>query len=93
MDYKGLIEGLRGLINENTAVEQAEKIGTLIASAEQLEADNSETTKAYETMRLKYIEAIKTSSISGTIDNPIATEQKPKTFEDCVQEQIDKRNK
>lgn len=93
MDYKGLIDGLRGLINEKTAPEQAEKIGSLIAGAEQLEVDNNKTVQAYEDMRKKYIEGIKTASISKTVDNPIQEEAKPKTFEQCVQEQIDKRTK
>lgn len=93
MDYKGLIEGLRGMINDKTKPEDAEKIGTLIAGAEQLEADHSQTLNSYEDLRLKYIESIKTSSISRSVEAPIPEEVKPKSFEQCVQDQIDKRNK
>ena len=91
MDYKGLIDGLKGLIKDNTAPEEAEKIGSLIAGAEQLESDHAKTTEAYENMRIKYIDSIKNSSISTDEDEPLGREPKPKTFEDCVQEQIDKR--
>ena len=91
MDYKGLIEGLRGMINEKTAPEDAEKIGTLIAGAEQLEVDHNKTLTSYEDLRVKYIESIKTAGISKGVESAISEEPKPKSFEDCVQEQIDKR--
>lgn len=93
MDYKNLIDGIRGLIDETTAPEQAEKIGSLIAGAEQLEVDHNKTAEAYENMRQKYIEMIKTSGISGNVESAITEEAKPKSFEDCVQEQINKRSK
>ena len=93
MDYKGLIDGLKGLINDKTAPEDAEKIGSLIAGAEQLESDNAKTATAYENMRQKYIESIKNGGVSTEEDDPIGKETKPKSFEDCVQEQIDKRTK
>lgn len=93
MDYKNLIDGLKGLINEQTAPEQAEQIGSLIAGTQQLEVDHNKTVEAYESMRQKYIEGIKTASISKNVDNPIQDEAQPKTFEQCVQEQIDKRTK
>lgn len=91
MDYKGLIEGLRGLINEKTAPEDAEKIGTLIAGTEQLEVDHNATLNKYEELRLKYIESVKTTGVSKGIEPVIQEEAKPKSFEECVQEQIDKR--
>ena len=91
MDYKGLIDGLKGLIGDDTKPEFAEKIGSLISGAEQLESDHAKTTSAYENMRQKYIESIKNGGFSREEDNPIEKEQKPKSFEDCVQEQIDKR--
>lgn len=93
MDYKGLIDGLKGLINDKTAPEEAEKIGSLIAGAEQLESDNAKTTTAYENMRTKYIESIKNGSVSTEADDPIGKEPKTKTFEECVEEQINKRTK
>ena len=93
MDYKGLIDGLKGLINDKTAPEEAEKIGSLIAGAEQLESDNAKTTTAYENMRTKYIESIKNGGFSSDKDEPIKAEAKPKSFEDCVEEQIIKRTK
>ena len=93
MDYKGLIDGLKGLINDKTAPEEAEKIGSLIAGAEQLESDNAKTTTAYENMRTKYIESIKNGGFSSDKDEPITAETKPKSFEDCVEEQINKRTK
>ena len=93
MDYKGLIDGLKGLINDKTAPEEAEKIGTLISGAEQLEGDHAKTTKAYENMRIKYIDSIKNGSVSTEEDNPIGKETKPKTLEECVEEQINKRSK
>lgn len=93
MDYKGLIDGLKGLINDKTAPEEAEKIGSLIAGAEQLESDNAKTTTAYENMRTKYIESIKNGGFSSDKDEPIEAETKPKSFEDCVEEQINKRTK
>ena len=93
MDYKGLIDGLKGLINDKTAPEDAEKIGSLISGAEQLQSDHAKTTEAYENMRIKYIDSIKKGGVSTDEDNPIGNEPKPKSFEDCVQEQIDKRTK
>lgn len=93
MDYKGLIDGLKGLINDKTAPEEAEKIGSLIAGAEQLESDNAKTTTAYENMRTKYIESIKNGGFSSEADDVIKPEAKAKTLEECVQEQIDKRSK
>lgn len=93
MDYKGLIDGLKGLINDKTAPEEAERIGSLIAGAEQLESDHAKTTNAYESMRTKYIESIKNGGFSSEAEEDIKDEAKPKSFEECVQEQIDKRTK
>ena len=91
MDYKGLMDGLKGLITDKTAPEDAEKIGKLIAGTEELERDHAKTTSAYENMRLKYIESIKNGGISTEADDPIKQEAKPKSFEECVEEQINKR--
>ena len=91
MDYKGLIEGLKGMITDKTSPEDAEKIGGLIAGAEQLEVDHNAVVQSKEELRVKYIESIKTGSVAKSVEPPIPEEAKPITFEQCVQEQIAKR--
>ena len=90
MDYAKILEGLKGLINDKTSPEDAQKIAELSKQVETAKSENDDLIIKHEDLRTKYVEALKQSVFSGTPqDNH--DEEKPKTLEECVNEVISKR--
>ena len=90
MDYAKILEGLKGLINDKTSPEDAQKIAELSKQVETAKSENDDLIIKHEDLRTKYVEALKQSVFS---QNPQDShkEEKPKTLEECINEVISKR--
>ena len=88
MDFTQVRELLKGLITDSTSTEDVEKIGKISGEIDNLEKADKEFLQSHEELRKKYIEVIKDTSFAGT---PKEDDPKPKTLEECMQEQIAKR--
>lgn len=90
MDYAKILEGLKSLVNEKTTPEEAQKIADISKQVETAKSENDDLLVKHEELRGKYVEALKQSVFS---QNPQEShkEEKPKTFEECVNEVISKR--
>ena len=88
MDWNKLKEGLKALITDSTPTEDVEKITGFVKDIESAEAESNDMLQRHDDLRKKYIEAVKNSTFS---EKPKDDNPQPKTFEQCVQEQIDKR--
>lgn len=88
MDFNQIKELLKGLITENTSTEDVQKIGAISQELENKEREEAELLQKHEDLRKKYIEAVKDISFE---QKPKDEESKPKTFEQCIQEEIAKR--
>lgn len=90
MDYTQIINTLKSLINENTSAEEIETITKVSIDIQSAEKEHNELMDTCESLRQKYIKAIQNSAFP---EKPESNDPpKAKTFEDCVQEQIDKRS-
>ena len=90
MDYAKILESLKGLISENTSPEQAEKISGVVKEVEQAKQEHEDTLVKHEELRQKYIKALQNSAFSETPKDPLQPDR-PKTFEECVEEVIRNR--
>lgn len=89
MTYKEIKEALKGLINENTSEADVEKIGNIANEIDKAEEEHNELLTKNETLREKYINAVRNSAFN---DEPKeAHNDTPKTFEECVNEVIENR--
>ena len=88
MDFTQVRELLKGLITDSTSTEEVEKIGKISGEIDNLEKQDKEFLQSHEELRKKYIDVIKDTSFAG---KPKEDDPKQKTFEDCIQEQIDNR--
>ena len=89
MDFNKIRDLLKGLITDSIPTEEVEAIGKISGEIDNLEKEEQDFIQKHEDLRKKYIEVIKNSSFKPSKsddDNP-----KPKSLEDCFQEQIDKR--
>ena len=91
MDYAKIIEGLKGLINEKTSPEDAEKIANISKEVEGAKKEHEDTLIKHEELREKYVKALQQSVFNDKPNNP-QSEDKPKTFEECVNEVLAKRD-
>lgn len=88
MNITEIKELLKGLITDKTSTEDVEKIVKVNSELDNLEKESNELIKSHEELRQKYIKSIQDFSFKG---EPKKEENQPKSLEDCVQEQIDKR--
>ena len=89
MDFNKVRELLKGLINDSTPTEEVEKIGKISGEIDNLEKEENDFIQKHEELRKKYIDVIKDSSFKPS--NEDEDKEKPKSLEECFQEQIDKR--
>lgn len=89
MDYSQVRELLKGLIKDSTPTEEVEAIGKISGAIDELEKDNNSLIQSQEELRKKYIEAIKQTAFKGAPQED--NDPKPKTLEECFQEEIAKR--
>ena len=89
MDFTQVRALLKSLITDSTSTEEAEAIGKLSGEIDNLEKQDNEFIQSHEELRRKYIEVIKDTSFAGKPKEE--QEEKPKTLEECINEQIDKR--
>ena len=90
MDYNQIKEILKGLITDSTSTEDVQTIGALVQELDNKEKEEADLLQKHDELRRKYIEAVKDSSFK---DKPKEENQNPKSFEECLQEAIAKRNK
>ena len=90
MDYAKIIESMKGLITENTSVEQASAISEVVKELEGAKKEHEDTLIKHEELRQKYIKALQNSAFN---DPNAANSQNdtPKTLEECIQDVIAKR--
>lgn len=89
MDLSKIKEMLKGLINDSTPTEDVEKVGAICQELDNAESEFTDLVTKQEDLRKKYIEAIKDSSFT---QKPKDEEQtQPKSLEDCIQAEIEKR--
>lgn len=91
MDFSKIKDLLKGLINDKTSTEEAEKIGKISGEIDTLENEQKDFVAKHEELRNKYIEAVKNSSFKGNPTDEKEEETKPKSFEDCVNDVIKNR--
>ena len=90
MDYSKFIESLKGLIKDDTSVEEATQIAGIINDAETLKSDHETLINNHEKLRQEYIKTIQNGGI--TTKNPNDdTPPKEKDFSDYVDDVIAKR--
>lgn len=90
MDYAKIIESLKGLINEKTSPEDAEKITNAVKEIEVAKTENDDLIIKHEDLRQKYIKALTQSTFK---DDKTQKPDAPKTLKECIEEQIAKENK
>ena len=89
MNYENIRKLLKGLITDSTPTEEVEQITKISCEIDNLEKENTEFLTKYEDLRKKYIGVLKDSSFSGSPKEEDV--QKPKSLEECFQEQINNR--
>ena len=90
MDYAKIRELLKGLISDSTPTEEVEKIGAVVQELDNAEKEFDEFVVKHDDLRRKYIEAVKNSTFQEAPKDE--NQDQPKTFEQCLQEQINKRS-
>ena len=88
MDFAKIRELLKSLVSDSLPTEEVEKIGGIVQEVDNAEKEFNEFVEGHENLRKKYIEAVKNSTFK---EAPKDEEEKPKSLEDCLQEQIAKR--
>lgn len=88
MDLSKIKEMLKGLITDSTPTEDVEKIGAISQELDNAEKDYTDLVAKQEDLRKKYIEVIKDTSFNG---KPKDEPEQPKSLEECIQAEIEKR--
>lgn len=89
MDFTKIRELLKGLVNDSLPTEEVEKIGAVVQEVDNAEKEFNDFVEKHDDLRKKYIEAVKNSTFK---EEPREESNEPKTFEQCLQEQINKRS-
>ena len=89
MDFEKVRELLKDLIKDSTPTEEVEKIGGIVQEIDNSEKEFNEFVEKHDELRKKYIEAVKNSTFK---EAPREENQEPKSFEDCIQAEINKRS-
>ena len=91
IDFKNLRDSIKGLFGENLTPEQAESIGKVYGTIDNMEKEIKSFEESHETLRTKYVELVKNT----TIDKPIDSDDKPtdKTLLEFPIEESNKRTK
>lgn len=89
MDFTKIRELLKGLVNDSLPTEEVEKIGGIVQEVDNAEKEFNDFVEKHDDLRKKYIEAVKNSTFK---EEPKEEPNEPKTFEQCLQEQINKRS-
>lgn len=87
MDFNKIRELLKSLVNDSTSTEDIERIGAINNELESAENEVNDLVNKHEDLRKKYIDAIKDTNFAGKPKE----ESKPKSLEECIQEQLEKR--
>ena len=88
MDFNKIKELLKGLVDDSTTTEVAEKIGGITQELENAEKEYDGLIVKHEELRAKYVKAITDTSFEG---KPKEVNPQPKSLEECMQEVIDNR--
>ena len=88
MDYAKLMESIKGLIDDTTSPETAEKISNIAKDIEAAKVENENLLIKHEELRQKYIHALQNTAFRET-EKP--QDDKPMTMEECVQQVISQR--
>ena len=78
IDFKNLRDSIKGLFGDNLTPEQAESVGKLYGTIDNMEKEIKSFEESHETLRTKYVELVKNT----TIDKPINSDDNDKTTED-----------
>lgn len=88
MDLSKVKELIKGLITDSTSTEDLEKIGAINQELNNAEEEINGVLTSFEDLRRKYIEVVKDTSFN---EKPKEADDKPKTLEECIEEEIAKR--
>ena len=88
MDFTKIRELLKGLVNDSLPTEEVEKIGAVVQELDNAETEFNDFVVKHDDLRKKYIEAVKNSTFQ---EAPKEEQDQPKTFEQCIEEQIANR--
>ena len=88
MDFNKLKALIKGLVNDSTSTEDAEKIGQINQVIDEAEKEHEGLITKHEELRAKYVKAITDTSFK---EKPKEDNPQPKSLEDCMQEVIDNR--
>ena len=90
MDYAKIIESLKGLIKDDSSPEQVEAITNIVRDVETAKTETDDLIIKHEDLRQKYIKSLTQSTFKD--DNTEKPQPTPKTWEECVAEQLAKNN-
>ena len=93
IDFKNLRDSIKGLFGDNLTPEQAESVGKVYGTIDNIEKEIKSFEESHETLRTKYVELVKNT----TIDKPSVSDDndKPtdKSLMDFLVEEANKRTK
>lgn len=89
MKYAEVKQHINSLITDSTTTEQAEQIGKVLSSIDELEKDHNALVQSKAELNKKYVEAIKNNSFAYT-EQP-KEKAKPLTIDECLEQVIKQR--
>jgi len=93
IDFKNLRDSIKGLFGDNLTPEQAESVGKVYGTIDNIEKEIKSFEESHETLRTKYVELVKNT----TIDKPSVSDDNDKPTEkslmDFLVEEANKRTK
>lgn len=89
MEFTKIREMLKNLIDDSTSTEKVEAIGKISGELDRAEQEQKDLIQKQEDLRKKYIKAITETSFKDVPDDE--NKVQPKSLEECIQEQIEKR--
>ena len=98
IDFKNLRDSIKGLFGDNLTPEQAESIGKVYGTIDNMEKeikvkDFPNLRTVYETLRTKYVELVKNTTIDKPINSDDNDKPTDKTLLDFLIEESNKRSK
>ena len=93
IDFKNLRDSIKGLFGDNLTPEQAESIGKVYGTIDNMEKEIKSFEESHETLRTKYVELVKNTTIDKQINSDDNDKPTDKTLLDFLIEESNKRSK
>ena len=93
IDFKNLRDSIKGLFGENLTPEQAESIGKVYGTIDNMEKEIKTFEENHETLRTKYVELVKNTTIDKPVNSDESDKTTDKTLLEFLIEESNKRTK